>query len=93
MITAPLPPKIIASFNPDLIQGCNPFTVDFTNNSTGGTLNHLWDFGDSTSSSTKNSSHTFYNYSYQDLTVPVNLTTTASNSCSDKYNCVCLYQG
>lgn len=43
-------PYIKADFTPDLIEGCNPLTVNFENQSTGG-QNFYWDFGNSSGTS------------------------------------------
>lgn len=40
-------PRIISKFNVDTTQGCNPLTVQFTNNSTGGPALYQWNFDDS----------------------------------------------
>jgi gliding motility-associated-like protein len=47
-----------SAFVADTLNGCNPFTVHFTNNSVNGTSYH-WDFGDSTISTSTNPTHTF----------------------------------
>jgi PKD repeat protein len=43
-------PYIKAQFTPDLIEGCNPLTVNFENQSTGG-QHFFWDFGNSSGTS------------------------------------------
>ncbi len=57
-----------------------PFSVTFTNNSTGpGTLSYLWDFGDGNTSTQLNPSHTYAaTGSYN-----VSLAITSSNGCTD----------
>ncbi len=66
----------VVSFTADPLFGCNPLTVNFTNNSTGGS-NYFWDFGDSTTSTGINPSHTYTAGSYN-----VTLTVTADSGCS-----------
>jgi len=47
--------QVTASFYANPAQGCNSFTVDFTNTSYGtGTLTYLWDFGNQNSSILQN---------------------------------------
>ncbi len=48
-----------ANFSSTLRSGQVPLTVDFTDESTGGPVSWLWDFGDGDTSSLKNPSHTY----------------------------------
>ncbi|MGE0077229.1 MAG: PKD domain-containing protein [Bacteroidales bacterium] len=61
-------PEITTLFTPSIVAGCNPLTVDFTNNSvfTGtsqplANTNFYWNYGDGGSSTGTNPSHIFYN--------------------------------
>ncbi|HXH17713.1 MAG TPA: PKD domain-containing protein, partial [Chitinophagales bacterium] len=48
----------------DVTQGCNPLTVNFSDNSTPGSaplVTWIWDFGDGNTSTLQNPSHTFIN--------------------------------
>lgn len=58
---------ITAAFTADTINGTAPLTVTFTDTSTGTPTSWLWDFGDGTTSTVQNPSHTF--------TTPGNYTT------------------
>ncbi|MGQ1786549.1 PKD domain-containing protein [Saccharicrinis sp. GN24d3] len=49
-----------AAFKVDTFQGCYPLTVQFTNQSIGGST-YSWDFGDGKSSDERNPEHTFNN--------------------------------
>ncbi len=60
------------SFNPINPDGCTPFTVNFTNTSTGGTT-YNWDFGDGNSSTNENPTNIFYNNTTSDLIYYVQL--------------------
>ncbi len=51
-------PKVISKFIPDKVAGCNPLTVNFTNQSTGNAT-YVWDFGNSASSNVLNPSVVF----------------------------------
>jgi PKD repeat protein len=49
-----------ASFNADIISGCSPLVVNFTNTSTN-SISHTWDFGNGTTAILNNPSATFVN--------------------------------
>lgn len=49
-----------AKFKTDVITGCNPLIVNFTN-LTVGSVSWLWDFGDGTSSTSQHPTHTYLN--------------------------------
>ena len=52
------PPPLI-SFMPDIYEGCDPVTVNFTNNIWPNIQSILWDFGDGQTSTDPNPAHTF----------------------------------
>jgi PKD repeat protein len=52
-----LPP--VAGFSVDSVTGGTPKTVNFTDTSTGSITTRLWDFGDSSTSTLQNPSHTY----------------------------------
>ena len=60
------------AFNPINPDGCTPFTVDFSNQSTGGT-DYTWSFGNGNTTTVENPSETFYNSTNGDLTYNVTL--------------------
>jgi len=72
---------VLAQFRNDNPQTCTaPVTINFQNQSTGtGVVNYLWDFGDNTSSTLLNPSHTFSTQG----SYTVKLIVTNSNGCSD----------
>lgn len=82
-------PEIKARFTPSSAMGCNPLTVNFTNQST--YLNSSpkvseyikWEFGDSTSSADINPTHTFTNTTAASATFHVKLTVESRNNCTD----------
>lgn len=51
-------PEIIPSFTPDTLQGFTPLTVNF-NNTTSGAQTYLWEFGDDSTSTDQNPTHTY----------------------------------
>jgi PKD repeat protein len=53
-------PKPLADFNFPLTVDCPPFTVPFTNNSTGTGLDYAWNFDNGNTSTDENPSQTFY---------------------------------
>ncbi|MBI5669851.1 MAG: PKD domain-containing protein [Chloroflexi bacterium] len=50
-----------AAFTPNPAEGNAPLTVQFTNQSSGQNLTHVWDFGDGTTSNEVNPAHTYTN--------------------------------
>lgn len=79
-------PEIKADFSSNVIIGCNPLPVTFTNRSN--YLNNVskyykWDFGDNTTSTLQNPDHTFTNTTSSTAVYPVKLTVTSEYNCSD----------
>ncbi len=68
----------VAAFVADTTNGCNPLTINFTNNSTGATT-YLWDFGDGNTSTSLSPSHTYTALG----TYTVTLITYTANGCND----------
>ena len=52
-------PPPVAGFSASPINGCNSLTVNFTNLSTGNSVEYLWDFGDGNTSTATSPSHTY----------------------------------
>jgi len=67
-------PNPVVSFE-SITGGCEPLTVDFTNNSTGG-VSYVWNFGDGATSTDQNPSHTYLTGVYD-----VSLTVTSAEGC------------
>ncbi len=79
-------PAINAEFQASPAEGCDPLPVDFTNTSSGNTGTWYWDFGDGTSSSSGNPSHTFVNRTWDnDTTYMVSLTAISPYQCRDTF--------
>lgn len=81
-------PNITAEFSSNVVEGCHPLTVDFTNLSEGATAMsaYLWDYGNGNTSndSLPVHTHTFHNFSHtQDTTYQVMLVAYNENACSD----------
>jgi len=77
--TVTVNPKPKAQFTADTTAHCKiPATVSFTNSSTGAAA-YEWRFGDNTSSTTTNATHTYNNWG----TYPVTLVAIGSNGCRD----------
>ena len=76
-ITKPIEvyPQLKPAFTQDVTEGCNPLTVQFTNQTTG-LADYLWDFGDSQSSAETSPKHVFKHFKLTDQTYNVKLTTT-----------------
>lgn len=66
-------PEIAADFIADKSEGCNPFTVSFTNESKGSGLSYTWWFGDGTAFNASNITHVFTNNSSVDKMYAVKL--------------------
>jgi PKD repeat protein len=79
-------PDIQARFTSNFTEGCHPLAISFTNQSNG-SQTYMWDFGDGTSSSLTNPSHTFTNTGTIDSIYTVILVATASNNaCRDTFS-------
>ncbi len=50
---------VVANFTADVVFGCGPLVVTFTDTSTGSPNAWLWDFGDGSMSNDQNPSHTY----------------------------------
>ncbi len=76
-------PKVVAAFSPDVTEGCTPLAVNFTQQSTGGSLTYSWDFADSTSSASSAGTvpHVFDNRKSSDYVYDVTLTATNPYGC------------
>jgi PKD repeat protein len=72
--------KPVAMFTADVLSGCQPLTVNFTNGSTGYT-SLLWDFGDSSTSTDVNPAHTYNNPGSSLAYRTVRLEVTSANGC------------
>jgi gliding motility-associated-like protein len=82
-------PEVTAEFTPLNQAGCNPFTVDFTNQShytdttSDNGLAYNWDFGDGGSSNQAGPIHVFNNTLPTDTNYTVKMTVTSPNGCLD----------
>lgn len=74
-------PDVIAAFTADTV-GCSPFPVRFSNSSTGA-ANYHWEFGDGTSSSAVNPSHTYINSGLTDTIFYAKLLVGSPQACLD----------
>ncbi len=70
--------ELTANFLPDILEGCHPLTVSFTDMSVSAATWH-WDFGDGATSVLPNPVHTFTNYGTSDSVYIVTLTTTSGD--------------
>jgi len=79
-------PKVVASFTADKWEGCQPLTVQFTNQSNikdiAGTQ-FFWFFGNGATSSQKNPSYTYTHLQPNDVTYNVKLVTRSAYNCQD----------
>lgn len=81
-------PNITAAFTPNVLQGCHPLEVRFTNTSQGATAHnpYFWNYGDGHNSTNKDLNHThiFNNFSHtRDTVYTVTLYTYNENGCMD----------
>ncbi len=58
-VTVYVRPAPAVSFIPDLLTGCVPLTVNFSDKSSPGMTEYFWDFGDGNSDTIKDPSHTY----------------------------------
>ncbi len=75
-------PGVNALFSHNATPGCAPLAVDFTNLSTGAG-SYLWEFGDGTTSTAPNPSHTYVNTTLQLQTNQVRLIAYSPAGCVD----------
>ncbi|MFO7659261.1 MAG: PKD domain-containing protein [Bacteroidales bacterium] len=76
-------PQVVAAFDIDKSEGCNPLNIAFQNNSAGKNLSYNWQFGSSMSGSesSKLFQRTFNHYSPNDSAFNVTLTAFNSYGC------------
>ncbi len=74
-------PQLEAEFTAPA-AGCSPFEVDFVNESVGA-LGYQWDFGDGSTHTIANPSHTYYNSGTVDSTYTVELVAQSYYGCFD----------
>jgi PKD repeat protein len=75
-------PHVVADFKISDSIGCSPLSVGFTNESTGGLLSYLWDFGNGTSSTNSSPLPRMYtNYNDYDTSYVISLTAVNPNGC------------
>jgi gliding motility-associated-like protein len=74
-------PTVLSMFTNDAYPGCAPLTVNFTNNSTGGS-SYLWNFGDGTTSTATSPSHVYVNQTGVLQVMTISLTVTNWAGCS-----------
>lgn len=76
-------PVPVSSFSPLVVNGCNPVTTTFINNSTGSAL-HYWNYGDGTPNDTvDDGTHTFVNNSTVNVLYLVRLMAVSNFGCVD----------
>ncbi len=80
--TVTILPRPVASFTGNLNPGCSPLPVTFTNTTIGATT-YSWSFGDNTSSTVLNPSHTYTNNTFLLMTNTITLVATNSVGCTD----------
>ncbi len=82
-ITVTIETAPTADFTPDVITGCSPLPVNFTNTSSANSVNYLWDFGDGNTSTFNNPTHIYTNNYGFDTTFTVTLISQTIFGCSD----------
>lgn len=65
-------PSPIVQFEPNIISGCVPLIVNFTDNTDANSLSWLWNFGDGYTSNNQNTSHTYNNIGTYTVSLQVN---------------------
>ncbi|HEX3009169.1 MAG TPA: PKD domain-containing protein, partial [Bacteroidales bacterium] len=82
-------PEVYSKFITDVIEGCNPLTVKYTNQSGPGkftvSYDYKWEYGDGGTSTTKDvtHSHTFENKTSKELPRETRLIATSMYKCTD----------
>ncbi|HSV87121.1 MAG TPA: PKD domain-containing protein, partial [Bacteroidales bacterium] len=78
-------PQLTSLFSADVIQGCAPLRVNFTNQSYGAATQFFWDFGDGGTTTETNPTHVFQNKTDQTIIYRVGLRATSNDHCSEWY--------
>lgn len=82
----------ISDFTPDVLSGCSPLGVNFTNNSSANSVSFYWDFGDGNTSTATQPTHTFNNSFGFDTTYTVMLIAQTTFGCVDtNYQSIAVY--
>lgn len=82
-----------ASFTQNFPDGCTDLDVSFTNTSTGA-VNYFWDFGDGSTSTDQDPTHTFTNSGSTDVTFDVMMIASTTFGCADTaYQTITVYPG
>ncbi|NOQ28449.1 MAG: PKD domain-containing protein [Bacteroidales bacterium] len=76
-------PEIVADYIPQGVIDCNPFEVTFTDQSTLNVDSWYWNFGDGTSSSLNDTTHTFINATAGTQPFNVSLDVVSKDGCTD----------
>ena len=76
-------PEVVAQASANVVSGCAPLEVDFSNHSLRAD-NITWRFGDGSSSPEDTPRHTFHNYSDRDTTYTVVLTARSRYGCESQ---------
>jgi len=76
-------PVVVSQFTQDVIEGCNPLGVQFTNQSNAYATSFVWEFGDGGSSDEVNPYHLFENYTMVNDTFTTTLIAYSDYSCTD----------
>ena len=73
--------SVVVNFTSDIVSGCEPIVVQFSDNSTAytGVTGWLWRFGDGSTSTQQNPTHTYSSAGFYD----VELVVTTAQGCSD----------
>jgi len=72
-------PRVVSRFDVDKLVGCNPLTVNFTNNSSG-LATYLWEFGDGTTTANPTPAPHSYSHTYKDQSVQFTAKLTSTNA-------------
>lgn len=78
-------PNIAASFSPDVVEGCHPLEVSFSDLSSGGDY-YKWNFDDGSSSNASSPQHTFTNFTDSVVTRQVQLAIASVNNCRHAFS-------
>ena len=73
----------VAAYTPDVINGCSPLAVTFTNNSSANAVNFLWDYGDGNTSTATSPTYIYINNYGYDTTFTVTLISQTTFGCAD----------
>jgi len=84
-ITVTIPTAPVANFSANITSGTAPLTVRFTDESTNTPTSWFWDFGDGSTATTRDATHTYTTYGTRTVNLTVTNAAGSNSMIRDKY--------